>query len=253
MSRLLAIVEFDGTDFHGFQIQQGRRTVQGELELALYRITGVRVRVIGAGRTDTGVHAAGMGAHFDTGWERGKEVLLRAMNAVLPPDVALRALRTVPPTFSARFDAHSRSYRYTILNHPVRSPLAERYALRVPEPLDVGAMDTATSLLIGRHDFGPFGRPPYGNNAVREMHRARAQRSGDRITIDLEANAFLYRMVRRIVGTLIAVGNGALSVAEFGQVLEDKRRARDSVPPHGLCLTAINYDLQDESERRSER
>lgn len=241
--RLLAIVEYDGTDFEGFQVQKHRRTVQGELEKALRRITGEKVRVTGAGRTDTGVHAAGLGVHFDTEWGRPLPVLHRALNAVLPIDIALRQLGETPPGFSARFSAKSRAYRYTILNQAVRSPLAERYALLVSQPLDADAMETAARYLIGEHDFGAFGTPPKGDNTMREMYAARVQRDGARLLIDLKANAFLYRMVRRIVGTLLLVGQGRLSPIEFRQVLEKKRRAGESVPPHGLCLIAVEYDF----------
>ncbi|MDE3089888.1 MAG: tRNA pseudouridine(38-40) synthase TruA [Chloroflexota bacterium] len=241
--RLLAIVEYDGTDFKGFQIQKRKRTVQGELEKALQQITGEMIRVTGAGRTDTGVHAAGMGAHFDTAWQRTPDVLQKALNAVLPSDIALRSLVNVPMDFSARYSAKSRAYRYTILNQALRAPLAERYALRVPEPLDASAMDAAARGLIGTHDFGAFGTPPRGDNTVREMYRAEVRREGERVWIDLKANAFLYRMVRRIVGTLLAVGKARMSAAEFREVLEKKRRAGESVPPHGLCLIQVNYDL----------
>ena len=118
--RLLAIIEYDGADFEGFQIQAPKRTVQGELECALRQITGEKIRVIGAGRTDTGVHATGQGAHFDTAWNRPPEVLQRAMNAVLPNDIAIRTLVRVSNDFSARYSAQSRTYRYTILNQAIR-------------------------------------------------------------------------------------------------------------------------------------
>jgi len=245
--RLLAIVEYDGTDFKGFQVQGRKRTVQGELESALRQITGEKIRVTGAGRTDTGVHAAGQGVHFDTAWKRTPQVLQRALNAVLPTDIVIRQVAPVTPDFSARFSARSRTYRYTILNQPVRAPLAERYALIVPAALDADAMDAAARCLIGKQDFGAFGTPPRGENTVREMYHVEVRREQARVVIDLEANAFLYRMVRRIVGTLLMVGKSALSVAEFREVLEKKRRAGESVPPHGLCLIAVNYELATES------
>lgn len=243
MRRLLAIVEYDGTNFEGFQIQKRRRTVQGEIEKALHQITGEKIRVTGAGRTDTGVHAAGMGVHFDTAWRRTPEILQRALNAVLPSDIAIRRVTQAPPDFSARYSAKSRAYRYTILNQAVRAPLVDRYALVVAEPLAADAMDAAARCLIGQHDFGAFGTPPRGDNTVREMYAAQVRRDGERVLVDLEANAFLYRMVRRIVGTLIPVGKSALSIAEFSEVLEKKRRAGQSVPPQGLCLIAVKYDL----------
>ncbi len=241
--RLLAFVEYDGTDLLGFQIQQRGRTVQGELEHALEQITGEKIRVMGGGRTDSGVHALGQGAHFDTVWDRPIETLQRALNAVLPNDIAVKSLVAVDPKFSARYSAKSRTYRYTLMNEAARSPLACRYALLVPEPLDDRAMDAAARQLIGVHDFSAFGTPPQGDNPTREMYRAAVARRGVWVTVELEANAFLYRMVRRIVGTLLWVGKGKLNVAEFGRVMAKERRAGQSVPPHGLCLVEVKYDL----------
>lgn len=241
--RVLAIIEYDGTDFEGFQIQARRRTVQGELEKALHKITSDKIRVVGAGRTDTGVHAQGLGVHWDTSWNRPLKDFHRALNAVLPTDIAIHELIEVPSDFSARFSAVSRTYRYTILNQSIRSPLAERYVLVVVEPLDEQAMNAAAQALIGTHDFGAFGTPPQGENTVREMYRAIVWREGDRVFIELEANAFLYRMVRRIVGTLLKVGKATMSAEEFREVLVKKRRAGDAVKPHGLCLIKVKYDL----------
>lgn len=239
--RLLAILEYDGTDLCGFQLQKQGRTVQGELERALHQVTGEATRVVGAGRTDAGVHALGQGAHFDTPWDRPLETLRRALNATLPSDIAVRSIVEVAKDFSARYDAQSRAYRYTILNRPVRSPLQCRYMLLVPEPLDAEAMDAAAQLLVSVHDFGAFGTPPHGQVSIREMYRAQVRREADWIWIDLEANAFLYRMVRRIVGTLLWVGRHEMTVGEFREVVERQRRAGDSVPAHGLCLTAVHY------------
>lgn len=263
--RLLAVVEYDGTDFEGFQVQKHGRTVQDELEAALNQITGEKVRVTGAGRTDTGVHALGQGAHFDTEWHRPIEILQRALNAVLPTDIAIRNLAHVPDDFSARYSATSRTYRYTILNETLRSPLQERYALRVAENLDERVMNDAAQCLVGAHDFGGLGRatsrrkewdesqftlprtdgrkPAKSDLTTRRIYRAQVKRSGTRIAIELEANAFLYRMVRRIAGTLVMVGKGKLNVEEFREVVARKRKAGPAVPPHGLCLIAVNYGV----------
>jgi tRNA pseudouridine38-40 synthase len=241
--RLLVVIEYDGTDFEGFQVQKRGRTVQGELERALYQVTGEKIRVTGGGRTDSGVHALGQSAHFDTSWRRPIETMERALNAVLPTDIAIRSIAAVPEDFSARYSATSREYRYTILNQATRSPLAQRYALLVPEPLDAEAMDAAARGLIGSHDFAAFGMPPKGDVTTRNMIHARVRRDGERVIVELKANAFLYRMVRRIVGSLLAVGKGGMSVEEFREVLERKRKAGPSVQPQGLCLVAINYDL----------
>ena len=240
--RLLAIIEYDGTDFKGFQLQGSKRTVQGELERALHKITGEKIRVVGAGRTDTGVHATGQGAHFDTAWSKSPEILQRALNAVLPTDIAIRSLIETPKNFSARFSAKSRTYRYTILNQSIRLPLTSRFALLAQEPLNVEAMNEAARCLIGEKDFGAFGTPPRGDNTVRHIYRAQVERDNERVLIEIEANAFLYRMVRRIVGTLLLVGKGSLSIDEFRQVIAKERRAGESVPPQGLCLITVKYE-----------
>lgn len=240
---LLAVLEYDGTDFVGFQSQAQGRTVQDELERALSEFTGERIRIVGGGRTDAGVHAAGQTASFRMHWQRDLDTLLRAWNAKLPRDIAVKSLRVVPEKFSARYSALSRTYRYVVLNAPVRSPLRERYALRVSTPLDVAAMKEAAGRLVGRHDFGAFGTPPRGANTVRRMLRANIEQQGDQIEFEFEADAFLYRMVRRLVGTLLQVGMGKLSLLEFDQVLARQRRAADAVPPHGLTLLRVTYEF----------
>ncbi len=246
--RLLAIIEYDGTDFIGFQVQAHGRTVQGELERVLEQITGVKTRVTGAGRTDTGVHASGQGVHLDTAWAKPLAILQRALNAELPNDIAVRSLAEVPADFSARYSAVSRAYRYTILNQAQRAPLRERYALRVSEPLDSEAMHAAAQVLLGTQDFGAFGTPPRGgSNTVRTVLRANVTRVGDLVQFEIEADAFLYRMVRRITSALIRVGTGAWSAAEFRAVLAQHQRAPIAALPHGLCLIAVKYGEKDEN------
>ncbi len=241
---LRATVAYDGTDFYGFQVQAAQRTVQGTLEDALFKITQERVRVIGAGRTDSGVHALGQVVAFRTGWRRSPAELQRALNAVLPRDVAVWSLTEAAPGFHPRFDARSRVYRYTIWNHPVRNPLLRRVAHWVPQALDVGAMAEATRLLVGEHDFATFGSPPQGDNTVRRVIAAGWTRDGDRLYLDIEANAFLYRMVRSIVGTLLRVGRGELTVEGFADAFAaaDRSQAGPTAPACGLCLVAVHYD-----------
>lgn len=242
---VLAILEYDGTAFAGFQIQAHARSVQGEFERVLWKVTGERLRVTGGGRTDAGVHARGQSATFTTGWNRPLPVLGRALNALLPDDLAVRELYEVPPHVSARYSARSRLYRYTILNRPPRSPLHSRYALMVADPLDTAAMQDAADLLVGEHDFRSFGSSPKGEKTVRRLVRASVQREGSRVTIDLEANAFLYRMVRRLVGTLILVGRRRISPAQVLEVLQGARRPGPAVKPNGLCLVRVRYDLDE--------
>ena len=241
---LMAIVEYDGTQYLGFQIQRNGRTVQGEIERALAQVTQRKTRVVGAGRTDTGVHARGQVIHFTAQWRHSLVDLHRALNAVLAQDVAVVELREALPGFHARYSAFSREYAYTIYNAPVRSPISQRYACCYPKPLDADAMDRACSYLLGRRDFLPFGWPPRGENTVRTVYRARCYRAGAFVYVELEADAFLRRMVRRIVGNLLLVGNGELSVEGFAGLLSLRHRRTPAVdaPAQGLCLVRVNYE-----------
>jgi len=240
---LWATVAYDGTDFHGFQVQVGQRTVQGALEDALATIIQQNVRAIGAGRTDSGVHALGQVVAFRTRWRHSLSDLHRAWNAVLPGDVVVWSLSEADEEFHPRFDAKSRRYRYTIWNHPVRNPLLRRTTLWILQTLDVGQMVEASSLLVGKHDFGTFGSPPQGNNTVRRVFRAFWTQEDNRLYLNIEANAFLYRMVRSIVGTLLQVGMGELSVAQFKCLFAaaDRGLAGPTAPANGLCLMAVHY------------
>jgi tRNA pseudouridine38-40 synthase len=241
--KLMAVAEYDGTDYLGFQLQARGRTVQGEIERTLAAVTREEVRIIGAGRTDSGVHAQGQVIAFSTAWRHPVEELQRALNAVLPADIAVRELRPVAKGFHPRFDAVSREYRYTIFNQPLRSPLTRRFAYHFPRPLDVAAMNEAAGVLVGSHDFAAFGRAPQGDNTVREVYRAQWTSEEPFVYFDVVANAFLYRMVRNLVGTLLLVGTGELSPAGFEEILRsaDRSRAGQVAPAHGLCLMKVNY------------
>src|SRR5215218_2314951 len=194
--RFRATVEYDGTEFAGFQIQSKARTVQGELEAALARLSGgIRQPVMGAGRTDAGVHAVGQVIAFTYPGELPVERLTEALNGTLPPDVAIRDLRRAPREFNPRYAARYREYRYSIWNGP-RSPLHERTSLWVRQDLDITEMARAATALEGRHDFSPFGGAD--PQPVRTVHRIRVRRDGSAVTIDVRADAFLRGMVRRI-------------------------------------------------------
>ena len=242
--RVRAVVAYDGTDYQGFQRQANGPTVQEVLELALEQVTGEPVAVLAAGRTDSGVHAEGQVIAFDTPWQHPLDALLRALNATLPPDVAVRQIAPARPDFHPRYDARSRRYRYTVLNEPVRSPLARRTSLHVPQPLDLAAMQAAARLVVGEHDFAPFGQPPQGEGTVRRVLRAEWSSAPPWLFFDIEANAFLYRMVRSLVGTMLQVGLGALTVDGFARVLAVRQRAQagPTAPPHGLSLIEVRYD-----------
>lgn len=240
-----AKVEYDGTDFYGFQVQARERTVQGELERALEAVTGGASRVVGAGRTDRGVHAQGQVTAFAAEWKHRLLDLQRALNAVLAADVAILELGLAPEGFHPRFGALKRAYRYTLLVQSWRSPLARRMAWQQAQPLDLDRMAEASHCLVGTHDFATFGRAPQGENTVRTVQRAEWQERQPFLTFDIEANAFLYRMVRSIVGALVQVGRGQVSVEEFQMILRaaDRSHVRQVAPPHGLCLMRVDYAL----------
>lgn len=243
--RYRAIVEYDGTDLHGFQRQATGRTVQGELETALTRIGWQGRAVLGAGRTDSGVHASGQVIAFDLDWLHGPEALLRALNANLPGDVAVKALEACAPEFHPRYHARGRRYRYSLYNQPVRSPQAARFSWQVWPALDALAMQQAGAALLGRHDFAAFGTDPdQGTNTVRTVAQADWQTvTGGWHTFQIQADAFLFRMVRSLVGALKRVGLGELTVAEFEALLASADRAQcpSPAPPQGLCLIEVLY------------
>jgi tRNA pseudouridine38-40 synthase len=237
--RFKATVEYDGTEFSGFQLQPGSRTVQGELEAALARLSGgTRQAVVGAGRTDAGVHASGQVIAFTYPGSLSAEALTDALNGTLPPDVAIRGLRRAPAGFNPRYAARYREYRYTIWNGP-RSPLRERTSLWVRSGLDVTAMAEAATAFEGRHDFSAFGGAD--PQPVRTVHRLRVRRHGSTVTIDVRADAFLRGMVRRIVATLLAVGKGQLEASAVPGLLLAGKPALGgaAAPARGLCLRVV--------------
>jgi tRNA pseudouridine38-40 synthase len=254
--RVRALVAYDGTDYSGFQRQVDVPTIQETLEATLAQVTQEAATVWAAGRTDAGVHALGQVIACDTSWRHSVEDLQRAMNAVLPLDIAVRDMEVAASDFHPRYDARSRLYRYRIHNGPVRSPIARRYSLHMPYPLDIAVMQRAAQSLVGEHDFATFGQAPKGDFTVRRVFSAvwgeepcqgvgfgGAGGPGRFLTLDIEANAFLYRMVRSVVGTLLDVGQGRMSVDAFEEALAscDRGRAGKTVAPHGLCLVQVNY------------
>jgi tRNA pseudouridine38-40 synthase len=237
--RYRATVEYDGTDFAGFQLQPNARTVQGELETALASLAGgERVVVEGAGRTDAGVHAAGQVIAFTYRGVLTGTGLQRAINALLPPDVAIRGVRRVPAGFHPRYAARYREYRYTVWNGP-RSPLRERTALGVRAPLNVAAMASAASAFIGRHDFSAFGGAD--RSPVRTVYAVRVRREGRLVTIDVRADAFLRGQVRRMIAALLEVGRGTMDEVGLRAALAAPGPALNgaAAPAKGLSLRRV--------------
>ena len=237
-------IEYDGTSYNGWQRQRTGLGVQQRLEEALSIVANEHVEVVCAGRTDTGVHASGQVVHFDTDSERSERGWLLGANSNLPADVCVTWVKPVDEAFHARFSATSRSYRYRILNRLERSALHRHRAWWVYEPLDEKPMQAAAQRLLGQHDFSAFRAAAcQANTSVREVTYIAVTRSGDWLTIDVTANAFLMNMVRNIVGTLAAIGQDEEAVEWISDVLEgrDRKAGGITAPPHGLTLVGVGY------------
>lgn len=243
--RVALIVEYQGTNYHGFQYQQNAGTIQEQLEKSISALTGENLRVAAAGRTDAGVHALGQVVAFDTEADHSAETFLMAMNHRLPDDIAVRAAYRVPPSFDPRRHALSRRYRYTILNGPVRSPTRRLTAGWVREPLDSDLMGRGARLLQGVHDFARFAGPLERADAstVREVFESSIDRDADEIRFEVEGNAFLPHQVRRMTGALVDLGRGSLSLEELKQMIggDETSGVARSMPPEGLCLVEVKY------------
>jgi tRNA pseudouridine38-40 synthase len=245
MRNIRLTLSYDGTDFSGWQTQPGFRTVQETLETAIAAVTGERIRVNASGRTDTGVHAIGQVANFYTNTRHTADVLLRAVNAHLPVDVVISEAADVPQAFDANRDAKRKLYRYVIHDGPVPSPFLRRYCFHSRHPLDVAAMRQAAEPLRGRHDFHSFESDwPNRMSSVRTITHLAVNRMAEWIWLDVEADGFLYNMVRAIAGTLINVGRGYWPVEQVALILkaEDRRVAGPTAPAQGLFLMRVIYE-----------
>lgn len=243
--RYRALIEYDGAAYLGFQRQRnGQPTIQGELERVLGDLAKRPITITGAGRTDSGVHAKGQVVSFELDWLHGQPVLQRAINANLAQDIAVLNLESCAADFHPRFDARRRAYEYNIYNAVIRSPIRRQYTWHVKRPLDITQMNEAAGALIGVHDFATFGQPPQGENTVREVFTAVCQRHNELVSITIEANAFLQRMVRSIVGTLKLVGEGSWTVGQFVAAFKahDRSQCGTVAPPQGLYLMSVTYD-----------
>ncbi|HXG24013.1 MAG TPA: tRNA pseudouridine(38-40) synthase TruA [Chthonomonadales bacterium] len=237
-------VEYDGTDFFGFQYQVGQRSVQEEIERAIEKLTGQAVRVHGAGRTDTGVHALGQVIGFRADTRIPVEKVPAAMNSVLPSDISAVEAAEVDENFHARFSARSRTYIYVVLNRPQPSAVMRRYCHHYPYTLDVPAMQSAARELIGTHDFTAWANDVReARNTTRTVLKCSVRRWKEWVLFHMEADAFLRGMVRTVVGTLLEVGSGKRTPEEMAQITQSRQRvnAGPSVPARGLCLLRVKY------------
>ena len=245
MRNLLVVLEYDGTDLCGLQRQSNGLTVQEVVEDALCRLTEAPTKITAAGRTDAGVHAHAQVINFFTASRIPVPRWPAALNSVLPRNVAASQALEVPAEFHARKCVHSKTYLYRVLNRATRSPLEERFALLCTTPLELGSMREAMRSLLGKHDFSAFARREAGDqrSPVRTMLRADCWREGDLVNLLLQADGFLYRMARSIVGTLLEVGGGARTPGEVDRLLHTGERARAgaTAPPQGLFLAQVEY------------
>ena len=244
MRNIKLLITYDGTDFSGWQRQPDRRTVQQVLEGAIGRLTGVEAPTNASGRTDAGVHALGQVVHFYTVSTHPTGVFVKALNAILPPDVRVKGAWDVPQSFHATLDARSKRYRYSIDNGPIADPFRLRTSYHVYLPIDVDAMNRAARALKGRHDFHSFETNwPNRTSSVRTIFDIEVTRFGDEVRVEVEADGFLYNMVRSIAGTLVQVGIGRWPEAKVLEALraEDRREAGPTAPPQGLFLLRVRY------------
>ncbi|HNW28710.1 MAG TPA: tRNA pseudouridine(38-40) synthase TruA [Spirochaetota bacterium] len=244
--RIAIEVEYDGTHYNGWQIQNGGRTIQGEIERAIEVLTREQSRTVASGRTDSGVHALGQIVHFDTRSLISLQRLCIGLNGILPKDISIKNAYRVREGFHARFDAVQRTYRYLIYNHPSRSPFMIYRAMWVHERLDADYLSTVTSQLIGEKDFSSFCKKRESKNitTIRRITDITVQRNGDLISLEITGNAFLHNMIRIIVGTIVEMNKNNAEPAVLAEIVSRRDREFSGVtaPPYGLYLVRVLYE-----------
>lgn len=243
--RLVLIVEYEGTEYGGFQYQDNAPSIQQELERALFLLTGEQTRVAPAGRTDAGVHAEGQVVAFDTSATHPPRTFVKALNHYLPEDIAIRGANRTSDTFDPRRMATSRRYVYSLYRGRTRSPLNRRHAFQVTETLNIRRMRESAGAFIGKHDFSRFaagGSSSSTASTTRDIYTAQVSARGKFLHFNVEGNAFLTHQVRRMAGALVDVGRGVLTIMELEAMIEgDGQRVAHALPPQGLCLVSVSY------------
>ena len=247
MRNIKLTIEYDGTNYCGWQRQARLKSIQAVIEQSLNKLLQQKVKVFGSGRTDAGVHAKGQVANFQAETGLGLENIRNGLNALLPEEIAVREIEEVSPGFNSRYAAKSKVYRYTILRQETRSPFFRNHSLFIPYKLDMEAMKKAAVYLLGKHDFRSFQtQGKEKRHSERTIKRLKLSTKENFIYIDIEADGFLHNMVRRMVGVLLEVGRGKLKPVQVRKILEakDPRLGGPTVPARGLCLMRVKYPAQ---------
>ena len=244
MKRILLTISYDGTAYHGWQVQTNAVTVQGVLCECLEQMLSKPVTVVGTSRTDAGVHAKEFTCHLDCEDNIPESAFLRGLNSLLPPDIAVKECKRVENDFHARYDAKGKTYCYNIYNTNLKDPFKLRYAWQIERPLNIQKMNDFAKKIIGKHDFYAFsssGRTV--EDTVRTISECYIEKDGEFVRLFVKADGFLYNMVRIIVGTAVAVSDGKIDVNDIGDILTSKRRelAGVTAPPQGLFLEKVHY------------
>lgn len=242
--KIKLLIEYEGSAYHGWQLQCNGLSVQEVLEKCIKKTVKKKTRLHSSGRTDAGVHAEGMVAHFTTDSKMTEGEFLRAFNSELPHDIVIKGVSFVPLDFDARRSAGKKTYRYTILNRSYPSALLYRRCLFVPCPLDISAMRRAKKYLVGKHDFTSFRAANCGSkSAIKEIYKIDLLKKGDFIYFTFEGGGFLKHMVRNIVGTLVQVGEKKIKASDVKRILasKDRNQAGPTAQPQGLCLLNVDY------------
>lgn len=244
MKRILLTISYDGTAYHGWQVQPNGITVQETVQNALYKLLGERPALTGCSRTDAGVHAREFCCHFDCDEKFPENAFLKGLDAFLPTDISVRAAREVPPDFHARYNARGKTYAYYILNSERRDPFLSRYTWQIERGLDLERINAFGKEIVGTHDFEAFsssGRTV--EDTVRTVSECYTVREGDRVILKITADGFLYNMVRIIVGTALAVSDGKIEPQFTKEIFASKKRALagQTAPPQGLFLEKVWY------------
>lgn len=243
MNNIKLIIEYDGTNYVGWQQQKNGISIHETLNKAIKRVVNEDIKLIGAGRTDAGTHATGQVANFKTNSDISSFNLVQAINTYLPEDIVVRSAKKVSEKFHSRFSAKSKVYCYTILNSNTRCAIQRNYCFFYTTKLNIEKMQKASETLIGRHDFSTFKSKSDVNCSVRTIKRLEIKKIGKYVLFTVEADGFLYKMVRSIVGTLLEVGRGKMKITEFKRIVKsrDRGKAGNTVPAKGLCLLKVKY------------